>query len=356
MTQLTGSRHGKLEAVSERFKLDKKWFVRCRCDCGAERNVLYGNFIKGLSTSCGCKRAESLREDIALGTRFGKLILLEEVTVSGSRRSFRCQCDCGDTTVVPLKALKNGNTSSCGCLRVLQHTRAPAPIGEVFGRLTVLEESGDLGSDRGMRCLCLCGVIVITRLGNLRTGNTQSCGCLSREISSQLCKNYLSTHGLSKTAFYRRWVGVVARCTDPKHSSYPHYGAKGVQVCSRWMKFENFAEDMLSSFNEHVAQYGIKNTTIDRISSRGHYEPTNCRWATYQVQIRNRSCTRFLEWKGEKRTIDEWAVITGIDRRTLAKRLEDKWSVERMLTEPTHATGPKPANRRGKKSSNPLVG
>jgi hypothetical protein len=34
--------------------------------------------------------------------------------------------------------------------------------------------------------------------------------------------------------------------------------------------------------------------TLDRINPQGHYEPTNCRWATEEVQFYNQR--RFL-WK-----------------------------------------------------------
>jgi hypothetical protein len=351
-----GTRHGKLQALTGVFWLDGRLLVRCRCDCGTERDILYGNFKQGLSRSCGCKRAESRKHEIQCGTRYGNLILVEEVHAPGERRQFRCQCDCGEQTVVTLKALKNGNTRSCGCLRRLQHVRMPPPIGETFGFLEVLEESGDIGNDRGMRCRCRCGTIVIVRLSALRSENTRSCGCWQRKLASDLPRKYLSTHGLSKTRFYKRWMGIIQRCADPNYSSYPNYGAKGIRVCDRWRKFENFAEDMLQAFNDHVAEHGVKNTTIDRINSRGNYEPSNCRWATYKVQLRNRSCTRLIEWKGESHTLMEWAEITGISFDVLAARFRKGWDAERALTEPLNATGPNARSHRRAKDNRTLVG
>ena len=51
------------------------------------------------------------------GEKFGRLTVVELDHVEKSRRYWRCQCDCGNTTVVREGNLKNGITKSCGCLR-----------------------------------------------------------------------------------------------------------------------------------------------------------------------------------------------------------------------------------------------
>lgn len=52
-----------------------------------------------------------------VGERYGRLTVVELDHVEKSRRYWRCQCDCGNTTVVREGNLKNGITKSCGCLR-----------------------------------------------------------------------------------------------------------------------------------------------------------------------------------------------------------------------------------------------
>ena len=60
--------------------------------------------------------------------------------------------------------------------------------GQVFGRLTVLEESApptEYTAYRGLwyRCLCQCGNEAVVRRSSLVAGDTKSCGCLRRETS-----------------------------------------------------------------------------------------------------------------------------------------------------------------------------
>ena len=84
-------------------------------------------------------------------------------------------------------------------------------------------------------------------------------------------------NGISPT--YSSWAGMKRRCLDPKATSYPRYGAVGITVCERWLKFDNFLADMGARPD---------GKTLDRIKNNRGYEPSNCRWATNEEQRQNR--------------------------------------------------------------------
>lgn len=88
--------------------------------------------------------------------------------------------------------------------------------------------------------------------------------------------------------FYRIWGAMRRRCEDKKFASYPNYGGRGIIVCKRWQKFENFRRDLFAYYLEHCDQFGEKNTTIDRIRHNDNYCPDNVKWATWDEQAKNR--------------------------------------------------------------------
>lgn len=199
--------------------------------------------------------------------------------------------------------------------------------GEKYGRLTVIARSENIGKRRivAWLCRCECGRPVIVTSSALETGNTRSCGCL---VSDMLAQNNRKrrTHGMKNTRVYVIWHSMHERCRVKSQTSYKRYGGRGITVCDRWSKFENFLADMgLPPSNKHQ---------LDRIDPNGHYEPGNCRWATPRQQQNNRRNNVVLSWSGEQRTVTEWARYIGIGVSTLFERIRAGWPVEKVLTEP----------------------
>lgn len=127
---------------------------------------------------------------------------------------------------------------------------------------------------------------------------------------------------------YRKWSNIKQKCEDPKHPSYKNYGERGIKVCERWQVYENFEEDMLESFLEHVDKYGLKETTIERNDYNGDYEPSNCTWATRKEQANNRRSNRTVI-NGLNAT--QIAEKYDINYSTVLARLNKGWSVEEIL-------------------------
>jgi hypothetical protein len=133
-----------------------------------------------------------------IGNTYGYLTVIEraENTKEGRAR-WLCRCKCGNTTVVLGKHLRSGNTKSCGCYQRERATqsnmdRVGSLVGQKFGKLTVLSESGFITHPSGKKsrtycCKCDCGNIVPSvQHQYLAFGDTTSCGCIRSKGEFQI--------------------------------------------------------------------------------------------------------------------------------------------------------------------------
>ena len=128
---------------------------------------------------------------------------------------------------------------------------------------------------------------------------------------------------LKQSPAYSTWKAMKARCFNFENRSYRYYGGRGIRVCKRWMKFENFLADM----GERPT--GLQ---IDRIDNDGNYELGNCRWATPLENALNTRWSRRYTFNGKMNNISGWARMMGITSRAMRHRV-NFWPLEEALTE-----------------------
>lgn len=119
---------------------------------------------------------------------------------------------------------------------------------------------------------------------------------------------------------------MIRRCSNPRVSKFQAYGARGITVCERWQKFDNFYTDM--------GDRPSASHTLDRIDNNGPYSPDNCRWATRTEQARNTRRIRYVTCQGRTLPVSEWAEISGLGLKLICKRLARGWPPEIAVTAP----------------------
>lgn len=203
-------------------------------------------------------------------------------------------------------------------------------IGQKYGRLIVVGYHENRSNGYHVWCECECGKEISVRIYNLTSGNTQSCGCLSREIASARSK----THGLTKHPLYILWRSVIRRCENPEQKSYKNYGGRSIYICDEWRHdFQQFYDDCI--------ELGWQpELTIDRIDNDGPYCKWNVRFVDATAQARNRRTNHIVEINGERmclaEAIEKYSP-TNLSYSTALKRVNNYgWDPEQAILTPPY--------------------
>jgi hypothetical protein len=157
----------------------------------------------------------------------------------------------------------------------LQLMRRIEMTGQIYGRLTILGETG-----KYVTALCTCGTTKEIFRGSVLAGYTTSCGCYQKERTSKA--NFKHGHACNdeaKTPTYRSWKAMLSRCRNPMRDHADRYVERGITYDPRWADFRNFLADM------GERPEGLE---IDRVDNNLGYSKDNCRWATHQQNCQNR--------------------------------------------------------------------
>lgn len=182
-------------------------------------------------------------------------------------------------------------------------------VGAKFGRWTV--ESDVVLTKNHKRLwdvLCACGTRKFIVAADLRSGHSQSCGCLQRDMASR--------HGLRGHALYYVHKSMLSRCYDPSHSAYRWYGGRGVEVAGAWKDIKIFVRNVHAEIGERPSDAH----QLDRIDNSKGYGPGNIRWSTSRQNCRNRKNILVIH-EGVQMLLVEQAELLGIPYSTLYARL-----------------------------------
>ena len=172
--------------------------------------------------------------------------------------------------------------------------RIPVIAGDKFGRWTIFSEADPSNPESGQRqrrftVVCECGTERVVLLNSLRNGDSQSCGCLSAELSAE--RN--TKHGMTGHALYTVWLSMIQRCYDENHKRYKDWGGRGITVCKSW-------RDDPTEFCKWAIINGYKKgLQLDKIDNGGNYCPSNCRFITPKENCRNKRTSYWYHHGGK---------------------------------------------------------
>lgn len=229
------------------------------------------------------------------------------------------------SSVIAALTLRTGEAA-----RMADTKYKPIEVGARYGRLVVLDPGPAVRAGKAT-CICDCGKTCTPQRNSLRAGHTLSCGCLARENSVKLGRSGM-THGKSSNPEFWAWHAMRQRCENANHPEFFRYGARGITVCERWKKSDNFLDDM-----------GPKPSprhSLERTNNSLGYSPENCKWATPDVQSRNTRRNRMITFEGRTQIMTDWAIEKGLRPDALWSRLSSGWSLAEAM-QPSKRRNPK---------------
>lgn len=186
--------------------------------------------------------------------------------------------------------------------------------GDKIGALVYIKEAEKGKGRRRAEFFCHCGESFITYISHAKIGDVTECPACALKRKKSVVTSRNTTHGLKRHHMYNMYNTMKQRCYNPNSTSYPHYGAKGVTVCQRWLdSFENFLTDM--------GERPSPKHSLERKRIKEGYTPENTIWLLRNLQSRNTSRTVFIEYKGQRRTLLEWSELLGVKRNVLYNRI-----------------------------------
>lgn len=139
--------------------------------------------------------------------------------------------------------------------------------GERFGRWMVKGRSTENKANRpAWDCLCDCGNTAVVRGGDLRNGSSTSCGCLTVETTAKRSLKHGGCRNKKKTRLYHCWVSMRQRArvrtergdvcsVDEAWDDFANF--------EEWSLKNGYTDDKVLCRNGDVGDYSPENSRWD---------------------------------------------------------------------------------------------
>lgn len=271
-------------------------------------------------------------KDVVIGQRYNDVIIIGPKKIENNHTYFGCKCArCGREYWIQTKHI---GVVKC-CKECFKKSKIKDLSNKRFGRLIVMDFVGRKNGRTLWRCLCDCGKETVVGYSNLVNGLTRSCGCLEKEnlYSKEFKRSHRKSASLSfdinlrEHPLYGLWSSMLTRCYNKNSLSYKHYGGRGIIVCDRWLPenlgFQHFVEDM-----------GVRPSasyTLDRININGNYSPENCRWATVEQQMNNKTDSIIIFYKNKRILLSHLCNSLGLNYFRVAHQIQKGFDINTII-------------------------
>lgn len=271
-----------------------------------------------------------LEKLIKKGDTYGMLTLTGKYEFREKSHLYvECLCECGAIVMKRFAGIYKRVKNTCGNRKCMWKLRKiPIEKGDRYGRLTLTGNDRMDGRIRFLEAECDCGVIGFYRMGQIRSGNTSSCGCLQRERASLASLSHGYTSKNMRHPVYNTWCGVKTRCRNEKSEFYPDYGGRGINM------FDDWANDFGCFIRWSLSNGWSKGLTLDRIDNDKGYYPENCRWTTPKIQSSNKRNTVHITAFGETKCASDWFKDDRCKMKSLCgliRRIKTGWNHEEAI-------------------------
>lgn len=186
------------ELVKRYYGKDKHDF---RCSfCGKIFSAYLNNVIRGKTTSCGCRNKRHYYKD---GERIGpyNILLIKRLYKDKNNHwvgKFECPY-CGKEFENTLGHIQSGHTQSCGCVsfELSGNKTREYDVGDRIGPFNIKIVQRTTGSNKAIFECPICGKHFSSSFPAVLRGSVRSCGCFSLSRGEEKIKNILEQINIS---------------------------------------------------------------------------------------------------------------------------------------------------------------